>query len=71
MSKTLDLRNATINIIILAAIGILGVVASILLAVLSTETSMSYVAIILAMFSCTAFILVGIESIHKTIIRKS
>ena len=69
MALTRELRSKSNDIIILSAIGILGLVTSILMGLLAPETWI--VAIILAMFSCTAFILVGIESLHKTIIRSN
>lgn len=69
MAKSGELRAKSIDIIVLSAIGIIGLVTSVLLGLLVQENWI--ISIIVAMFSCTAFILAGIESIHKTIIRRS
>lgn len=68
MDKEKKNKEFTIDIIILLIIGSLGLVISIVLAILPESW---VVAIIVAIFSSTAFILASIEGIHKAIIEKN
>ena len=69
MALERELKSKNIDISILSAIGVLGLITSILIGLLAPDTWV--IAIIVGMFSCTAFILLGIESLHKTIIRNN
>ena len=60
-------RDITNDIILLLVIGSLALIASIIVA---ATTELWGLAIVIAIFSSTAFILSGIEGIRKTIIEK-
>ena len=64
-----EARSKTIDVIVLSATGVIGLIISICLAAFLPDLWL--IAIVVAMFGCTAFILSAIESVHKTIIEKN